>query len=91
MLLGNPHSDMMLEQNVYWKILRNQLTLKGTWNSSYIGEENDDWHYVLKKVAEGKVKPEALITHKLAFDELEKGLMIMCNKKEDYVKVMIVR
>ena len=89
MLLGNPHSDMYLKQNVYWKILRNQLTLKGTWNSSFIGEEDDDWRYVLEKIAEGKVKPEALITHKLDFEELEKGLMIMRDKTEDYVKVMI--
>ena len=89
MLLGNPHSDMDFEQKVYWKILRNQLTLKGTWNSSFIGETDDDWHYVLDKVAEGKVKPEKLITHKLKFEELEKGLMIMRDKTEDYVKVMI--
>ena len=89
MLLGNPHSDMDLEQNVYWKILRNQLTLKGTWNSSFTGEPDDDWHYVLEKIAEGKVKPERLITHKLDFEELEKGLMIMRDKTEDYVKVMI--
>ena len=28
MLLGNPHSGMVFEQNVYWKVLRNQLTLE---------------------------------------------------------------
>lgn len=91
MLLGNPHSDMAFEQKVYWKVLRHQLTLKGTWNSSYIGEADDDWHYVLERIAEGKVKPERLITHKLKFEELEKGLKIMKDKTEDYVKVMIGR
>ena len=91
MLLGNPHSDMNFAQNIYWKILRNQLTLKGTWNSSFVGETDDDWHYVLNKVAEGKVNPENLITHKLGFEELEKGLKIMKDKTEDYVKVMIVK
>ncbi len=35
MLVGNPASDMILERQTYWKILRNQLTLFGTWNSSY--------------------------------------------------------
>ena len=34
-LVGNPHSDMALDRDVYWKILRNQLTLIGTWNSSF--------------------------------------------------------
>lgn len=89
MLLGNPYSNMQLEQNVYWKILRNQLTLRGTWNSSFIGEVSDDWHYVLEKIAENKIQPEVLITHKLSFEELKKGLQIMRNKTEDYIKVMI--
>ena len=37
MLVGNPASDMELPRNVYWKILRNQMSLMGTWNSSYLG------------------------------------------------------
>ena len=65
--------------------------MKGTWNSSYTNESDDDWHYVLEKIAEGKVQPEKLITHKLGFEEFEKGLKIMRDKTEDYVKVMIVR
>lgn len=36
MLVGNPFSDMNLEKSVYWKILRNQLTVAGTWNSSFV-------------------------------------------------------
>lgn len=34
-LVGNPYSDMNIEKSVYWKILRNQLTVTGTWNSSF--------------------------------------------------------
>ncbi|MCR4656315.1 MAG: galactitol-1-phosphate 5-dehydrogenase [Lachnospiraceae bacterium] len=36
-LLGNPASDMVLERNIYWKVLRNQLRIFGTWNSSFKG------------------------------------------------------
>ena len=32
--MGNPAGDMTLTQKGYWEILRKQLTLKGTWNSS---------------------------------------------------------
>ena len=46
MLVGNPAADMDLKREVYWKILRNQLTLKGTWNSSY----PDDWTYVVERL-----------------------------------------
>lgn len=36
MLVGNPYSDMVLLRDIYWKILRNQLTVTGTWNSSFV-------------------------------------------------------
>lgn len=92
-LMGNPAGDMTFKKANYWKILRKQLTLKGTWNSSYLGDdekaESDDWHYVMKKLSEGNIHPEKLITHKLKLRELEKGLIIMKDKTEDYVKIMV--
>ena len=88
MLVGNPYSDMQLDKAVYWKILRNQLVVIGTWNSSFTHESDDDWHYVVDKLAKGLVKPEELISHSLKLDELEQGMHIMRDKSEDYVKVM---
>lgn len=89
MLVGNPYSDMNLDKQVYWKILRNQLTLKGTWNSSFTHEETDDWHYVLQKLKEGKIRSKKLISHRFSLEELEKGLEIMRDKTEDYVKIIM--
>jgi len=89
MLVGNPYSDMVLEKQVYWKILRNQLTMKGTWNSSFTHEETDDWYYVLQRLQERKVTPEKLISHRFPMEELVKGLEIMRDKKEDYVKIIV--
>ena len=88
MLVGNPASDMELPRDVYWQILRKQLTLKGTWNSSYLGEEADDWHLVIQALSEGKIHPELFITHRFPLDNLTAGLEIMRDKTEDYVKVM---
>lgn len=88
MLVGNPHSDMTLEKTVYWKILRNQLTVKGTWNSSFTGEAEDDWHYVLDLLAQKKIIPEQMITHRFSMEELERGFQIMRDKTEDYIKIM---
>lgn len=104
LLVGNPYSDMQLEKSVYWKILRNQLTVKGTWNSSFIfvegaggmhaasdaGRAQDDWHYVLKRLAERRIDPSALISHRFGLEELEQGLQIMRDKTEDYMKIMAV-
>jgi len=93
MLVGNPYSDMILEKTVYWKILRHQLLVTGTWNSSFYFQgdeaaEPDDWQYVLKRLEEKRVAPAEFITHKFSLDELEKGFHIMKDKSEDYVKVM---
>lgn len=86
--VGNPYSDMTLPKAVYWKILRNELCVSGTWNSSFTGSEDDDWHYVVRALAEGRVHPEKLITHRLPMEQLMQGFTIMRDKTEDYVKIM---
>ena len=87
-LVGNPYSDMTLERSVYWKILRNQLTVCGTWNSSFTGEREDDWHYVIKRLSKKQICPKDLISHRLEMKDMEKGFCVMRDKTEDYGKVM---
>ena len=88
-LVGNPASDIHFEKNTYWKILRDQLTVKGSWNSSFTHNTEDDWHYVLDRLACGAVSPQRCITHSLALDELEKGFLMMRDKTQPYMKVMV--
>ena len=91
LLMGNPYTDMKLDKSVYWKILRNQLTVMGTWNSSFTHDAEDDWHYILRRLSERKIVPEKFISHRFLLEELEKGLHIMRDKTEDYVKIIGVR
>ena len=87
-MVGNSYGDVKLDKAVYWKILQNQLTIRGSWNSSFTHEEADDWHYVLQCLAEMRIESERLITHLLQFGELQQGLTVMRDKSEEYVKVM---
>ncbi len=87
--VGNPFSDMTLPRDTYWKILRRQLTLSGTWNSSFTHEDSDDWNTVIRMLAEGPIHPENLISHRFPLEDLTKGLEIMRDKTEPYTKVMI--
>ena len=89
--VGNPFSDVTFPKNTYWKILRNQLKISGTWNSSFTHEDSDDWHYVLDRVSKGSINPELLITHEFAIEDIYQGFEIMCDKKEDYIKIMMCR
>lgn len=88
-LVGNPYSDMNIEKSVYWKILRNQLTVIGTWNSSFTGDKNDDWHYVLERLERKRIEPAKLISHRFKLEDMEQGLHIMRDKTQDYIKIMI--
>lgn len=87
-LVGNPASDMMLEKSIYWKILRDQLTVRGSWNSSFMHDGEDDWNYVLDRLQRERIRPEQCITHCLSLDALEQGLLVMRDKTQEYVKVM---
>lgn len=87
-LVGNPASDMLFRKEVYWKILRDQLTVRGSWNSSFQHDKKDDWCYVLDKLQEEKIRPDQCITHRFSLETLEQGLLIMRDKTQEYVKVM---
>ena len=95
-LVGNPASDMRFERDVWWKILRGQLELRGIWNSSFrqtesvSEEEQDDWHYALQRFSGGKTKQETLISHRFPIEELGRGFSLMKDKTEEYTKVMMI-
>ncbi|EOS69974.1 hypothetical protein C818_02137 [Lachnospiraceae bacterium MD308] len=87
-LVGNPASNMAFTKEAYWKILRKNLSIYGTWNSSFTKDGTDDWHYVLEKLSKGLVHPEMVISHRLSLDELEMGMHLMRDKTKDYIKVI---
>lgn len=90
MLIGNPASDMVFQKAIYWKILRNQLTVLGTWNSSFTHSMKDDWHYVMKRLQDRRICAEKLITHRFPLKGLLDGLNLMRDKSEESGKVMII-
>ncbi len=88
-LMGNPAGEVTLSQNTYWHILRKELTVLGTWNSSY-GERVNDWRESLKAVAEGKLTVKPLITHRYPLCDCNEAFAMMAERREFYNKVMLV-
>ena len=86
MMVGNPASDMLFPRDDYWRILRMQLTILGTWNSSF----RTDFEYALERVASGHVHPESLITHRYTLSDIVEGFSLMRDKREKYCKVMCI-
>lgn len=88
--LGNPSDEMRLSRDSYWKVLRRQLRIIGTWNSRF-GTPGDDWSKILTLLSAGKLTLRPLITHWLPFDCLMEGLKIMQDKSACSNKVMLVK
>lgn len=87
LLMGNPDGDRTLSQNLYWSILRRQLTLIGTWNSSF-GETCSDWTETLRAMDSGTLHTEPVVSHHLKPETLRMGFMLMRDKSENFCKVI---
>ena len=87
-LMGNPDGPRTLSQELYWRILRKQLTLAGTWNSSY-GDEDSDWTEVVQTLVDKKLQIGAVVTHVLESKKLMDGLAMMRNRTETFGKILL--
>ena len=90
LLMGNPSGDILLKQDVYWRILRKQLTIKGTWNSSYDGSIDSDWTEAVRSIEKKEIDVELLVSHYFAQEHLKDGLQLMLEHKRTYCKVMTI-
>lgn len=89
-LVGNPTDDLNLPKNVYWSILRKQITVRGSWNSSYNSKVND-WAAALDILKNSDFDFERFITHKFAMEDHEKAFGVFKDKNEFMLKVMFVQ
>lgn len=87
-LMGNPAKEITLSQQHYWKILRGELKLFGTWNSCY-NEKINDWKTAIKLISDGTINLNPLITHYVKLEDTLAALNMMKYKKEFFCKVMI--
>jgi len=88
-LMGNPAKDMNISQKAYWEILRKQLTLKGTWNSSY-NDARNDWRLAIQCMEKGVLDLSKFITHRFSFAECGKAFELARTRSEFWVKIMFV-
>ena len=86
-LVGNPTGDITFSKNVYWKILRQQLEVAGTWNSSF-SETVNDWKDAVKLLESGAVDFKQLISETYDLHEFEKAFESLRDPDVFTIKVM---
>jgi len=88
--MGNPAGEIKLSQKAYWELLRKQLTLKGTWNSSYVFIPKNDWKLSIRAMETGKINVKPLVTHQVKLKDCIKPFKMMQKRDEFFNKVMFV-
>jgi len=86
-LMGNPAKEMTLSQKGYWEILRKELKLSGTWNSSYSGARNE-WKTALECMKYLDIS--GIVSHKFDFSQCNEAFNLMNDRKEYFSKVMFI-
>lgn len=88
-LMGNPAQDMTIAQKAYSQLLRREIKLYGTWNSSY-NQVVNDWSATVKAMSDGSIKYAELITHRFELSNCNEALEMMRDKKEFFTKVTLI-
>ncbi|MCC6144931.1 MAG: galactitol-1-phosphate 5-dehydrogenase [Candidatus Hydrogenedentes bacterium] len=89
-LLGNPAGEMRLSQKAYWDILRNELTLKGSWNSTIAPLPKNEWQLAIDFMAAGRIDVKPLVTHRTGLVGLYDHLIMIRDRKKFSNKVLFV-
>lgn len=75
-LLGNPVDDVLLVKKQFSNILRKEINIFGSWNSTFRHEPTDDWAMVLELIKDG-LHPSHLVSHQLDLAEVS-GFLKKC-------------
>ncbi|MFC1715361.1 zinc-binding dehydrogenase [Candidatus Poribacteria bacterium] len=89
-LMGNVSGDVVIPERTASAILRGQLTIYGTWNSSFTAVPRNEWSTALHFMSTGALNLKPLITHRFGLDQANEAFDMMYNKKEFFNKVMFV-
>ena len=86
-LVGNPKGDVVFDKNTYWKILRKQLVVTGSWNSSY-NERVNDWKEIVLLMKDSDIPFEKLITKEFLLEDSKEAFDFIMNDKSNKFKVV---
>ena len=89
-LLGRPASGVSIQGEAFERILRGQLTLRGTWSFELAAFPRHPWEEAAGALAAGAIQAGPLITHRIAIDEVPQAIEMMAAGREPFHKVMMV-
>ncbi len=88
-MMGNPAGDVRLPQATVSQVLRKQLTIRGTWNSSFAAVPLNEWEVALDMLAAGRLRLSPLISHRVPLAQGPAALQMMRDQSEFFNRVVI--
>jgi len=89
LFLGSSHQDVVFPPASFEKIIRNELTLFGSWNSYSAPFPGREWAAVMRYVSDGRFNIRDFITHKITLEELPGVIKKMFDREMEYNKVVV--
>ncbi len=89
-LLGNIEGEVKIPEKTASMILRGQLEIHGSWNSSFAPLPKNEWKTTLQYMNLRKLSVEPLISHKLNLSQAKEAFGMMSKRKEFFNKVMFI-
>ncbi|MBA5800500.1 MULTISPECIES: galactitol-1-phosphate 5-dehydrogenase [Rhizobium] len=86
--IGIPVGDITLENKTFQHFLRQEVSLRGAWNSFGAPYPGKQWTVTLDSLASGRLKWEFMITHELGLEALPGMFEKIKNKSEFFSKIM---
>ena len=88
--LGIPEREVRLSESAMRRLVREEVTIYGAWNSYSAPFPGYEWQASLSYMAKGQLETEPLITHRFTLQGAKEAFMMMHSEEEFFNKVIFV-
>ncbi|MFS0561088.1 galactitol-1-phosphate 5-dehydrogenase [Terribacillus sp. 179-K 1B1 HS] len=86
--LGIPYADINIERNYFEKIVRNELTIHGSWNALSAPFPGKEWFNTIHYMKTGQINGQKMISHHIPLSEGPAMFKKVTDRSIDAVKVL---
>ncbi len=88
--LGIPEREVNLSRAAMQRLVREELTIYGAWNSYSAPFPGYEWHASLTYMSRGQLQTKPLITHRFGLQQAKEAFIMMKEEKEFFNKVIFI-
>ncbi|MGL4607073.1 MAG: galactitol-1-phosphate 5-dehydrogenase [Eubacteriaceae bacterium] len=87
--LGTAHKDVIIPPHVFEHIVRNEITLTGSWNSYSAPFPGSEWRSTIEYLQQKRLDIQSFITHTFPLQESPRVISEMANHEFSFNKVIL--